>query len=172
MFLLSLKRFIARRGNSQIIFSDNGTNFWGANTSLRNIYHFLKVNINKIHEYLSGKEIKWKFIVPNSPRWGVLWEVGIKSTKFHLRCAVGNRILSFEQMTTVLSQVEAILNSRPLCPISTDPKDLTYLTPGHFLIGQALTPFPERDVQEIPDNRLKIHELCSKVVSSFGSVGR
>lgn len=139
----------------------------GANNLLHDVYRFFREKGNEVHDFLSTKEIKWKFIPPSSPHWGGLWEAGIKSTKYHLRRATGNRTLTFEQLTTVLSQIEALLNSRPLCPLSTDPRDLTCLTPGHFLIGKALTAFPERDVSEIPDNRLKFFEMCSKARHQF-----
>jgi len=46
-------------------------------------------------------------------------------------------------MSTLLAQIEACLNSRPLQAMSDDPEDLAALTPGHFLVGSALTAIPE-----------------------------
>uniref|UniRef100_A0A2H1WW51 SFRICE_034329 n=1 Tax=Spodoptera frugiperda TaxID=7108 RepID=A0A2H1WW51_SPOFR len=64
-------------------------------------------------------------------------EAGIKSTKHHLKKVIGNSTLTFEEMTTVLSQIEACLNSRPLSYVEDQDK-LIILTPGHFLVGEHL----------------------------------
>ena len=60
--------------------------------------------------------------------------MAVKSTKKHLSCIVGNARLSFEELTTVLCQIEAVLNSRPLIPLPGDGDNIEVLTPGHFLI--------------------------------------
>lgn len=72
-------------------------------------------------------------------------------------------------MITVLSQVEAILNSRPLTPVSDDPNDLNALTHGHFLIGGVLTSFSEPDLQEIPLNRLSRWQHVERIKQHFWS---
>lgn len=168
-FLLTLKRFIARRGFPHTIYSDNATNFQGANNKLRDIYRFFKSerNLDTIRDFLSSREINWKFIPPVSPHWGGLWESSIKSAKYYLKRIIGNYTLTFEELSTVLSQIEAIINSRPLCPISSDPRDLSCLTPSHFLIGEPLTSFPEHDVSNLPDNTLKFWNYCSKIRQHF-----
>ena len=79
---------------------------------------------------------------PRAPHFGGLWEAGIKSLTRHLRRVVGQQRLSNEEPLTVLHQIEAILNSRPLTPLSSDPNDLSPLTPAHFLIGGSFSPQP------------------------------
>lgn len=73
----------------------------------------------------------------------------MKSVKFHIRRVISNALLTYEELTTLLIQVEAILNSRPLAALS-DLSDATALTPSHFLIGSALTTVPEPSLQEVP----------------------
>lgn len=63
---------------------------------------------------------------------GGLWEVNVKAVKFHLRRILGNALLNYEEMYTLLAQIEACLNSRPLTPLASDPNDLVALTPGIF----------------------------------------
>jgi len=78
----------------------------------------------------------------------------VKSIRTHLYKTVGNANMTYEELNTVVIQVEACLNSRPLCPLSSDPSDFTVLTPGHFLTGDLLTAIPETDITATPINRL------------------
>jgi len=72
---------------------------------------------------------------------------GVKSMKFHLKRVIADTLLTFEEMTTLLIQIEAVLNSRPLCPLTDDPDDFTALTPGHFIMGCAPTVIPEPSLE-------------------------
>nr|CAI5869037.1 unnamed protein product [Callosobruchus analis] len=122
-FMCTLKRSMARRGNPSIIYSDNATNFKGASNQLNELYVFFenKNNLDTIQAQLGESRIRWKFIPPSSPHWGGLWEAWVKSLKHHLRRSVGNMMLTYEEMSTALSQIDAILNSRPLTQLSSDP---------------------------------------------------
>lgn len=148
-FIAALKRFISRRGNITDIYSDNATNFVGANNELQRL-----AKNQQLNDFVSQENIKWHFIPPGSPHMGGIWEAGIKSVKHHLKRIVGTTILIYDELTTLLTQIEAILNSRPLTPLSSDPNDLHPLTPGHFLIGAPITAPAEPIVVDIPLNRL------------------
>ncbi|XP_072392243.1 uncharacterized protein [Diabrotica undecimpunctata] len=174
-FLLTLKRFISRRGLPQTIFSDNATNFLGAKNQLSELYNFLKnkETNSSIQEFLASSQIRWKTIPPRSPHHGGLWESAIKSAKHHIYRLLGNLKITFEEFSTVLTQIEAVLNSRPICALSNDPSDFTYLTPGHFLIGRSLTSLPDQEYTSIPENRLSIWQNLSKLQQLFfGKGGR
>ena len=80
---------------------------------------------------------------PGAPNFGGLWESGVRLIKYHIRRVVGNSIFSFPQFNTLTIQIEAIVNSRPIIPLSSDPSDLIALTPSHFLVGDVLTNIPQ-----------------------------
>lgn len=165
-FLDCLKRFVSRRGLCKRIYSDNGTNFVGACNELKRVLdHLTSVYNDKIvYNYCLQNGIEWKFISARSPHQGGLWESAIKSAKYHVHRIIGNRNLTFESLSTIFAQVEAVLNSRPITPLSCDPNDLQALTPGHFIIGDALNALPQADVKDVPSNRLKHHHLLQQVV--------
>jgi hypothetical protein len=83
------------------------------------------------------------FSPPHSPNFGGLWEANVKSVKHHLKRVVADRRLTYEELSTVLINIEACLNSRPLCPLTDDVDDLEALTPAHFLIGDTMFAPPE-----------------------------
>ncbi|XP_043473410.1 uncharacterized protein LOC122505692 [Leptopilina heterotoma] len=167
-FLGAFKRFIARRGKPKNIYSDNGTNFIGANNEIKELYSFLqsKKHNDTVFQHLSEKGINWHFIPPLSPNFGGLWEAGVKSFKHHLK-RICNELVTFEQFNTLIIEIEAILNSRPLTPISTDPNDLIALTPGHFLTGNSLMSLPEPNFEQTAINRLSTWELIQKKQQEF-----
>ncbi|GBM62415.1 hypothetical protein AVEN_56053-1, partial [Araneus ventricosus] len=140
-FLAALRRFLSRRGLPSDIYSDNGTNFKGAANHLRHLFNIAKGS--EIQQFCTSNYIQWHFIPPYSPNHGGLWEASIKLAKHHLIRVCKSTILNFEEMTTLLCQIEACINSRPLTPLSSDPSDISALTPGHFLIGSSLLDLPE-----------------------------
>ncbi|XP_055632367.1 uncharacterized protein LOC129772873 [Toxorhynchites rutilus septentrionalis] len=165
-FLAALRRFISRRGLPAEIHSDNGLNFQGASNHLRELYDLLRdptTTIEITHE-TSQRGIIWKFIPPRSPNFGGLWEAAVKSAKRSLIRVLGQRQLSFEDMTTILTQIEAVMNSRPLTPLSEDPSELDVLTPGHFLTGTSLLAIPDPDYTDVPTNRLQHYQQLQLLV--------
>lgn len=163
-FLAALRRFFARRGVSANIYSDHGTNFVGAKAEIEKFVH---LNKNEIQNDLSLVNVKWHFIPPKSPHFGGIWEAGVKSTKFHLKRVLTNAVLNFEDFMTVLCQVEACLNSRPLSPLTSNPSDLQPLTPAHFLIGERLTSLPDKHYVSINSNRLSIFQRLQSITQHF-----
>ncbi|XP_024871918.1 uncharacterized protein LOC112454649, partial [Temnothorax curvispinosus] len=156
-FLSALRRFIARRGRCSRIYSDCGTNFVGAQRELVSCM-----------EAASGREqIQWSFNPPSAPHFGGLWEAGVKATKTHLKRVVGAQILTVEEFSTLLAQVESILNSRPLCPTSSDPHDLGVLSPGHFITLEPLVAIPYPDLDPVPIGRLDRWQLVQHMHQQF-----
>lgn len=168
-FIGCLKRLFSRRGISETISSDNATNFVGASRELVELYKLLQSTEHNdiIKNFLSEQKVIWNFIPPRSPHFGGLWEAAVKSFKHHLIRTVGDTLLTFEQLETYIVEIEAILNSRPICPMSSDPNDFQALTPGHFLIGGPLTSFPQLNLLDINTNRLSAWENSQKLRQHF-----
>ncbi|XP_018358515.1 PREDICTED: uncharacterized protein LOC108758199 [Trachymyrmex cornetzi] len=166
-FIAALGRFSSRRGKPAHIYSDNGTNFVGANKELKELAKFL-LNETEAIEQVAGKiGIAWHFIPAYSPHFGGLWEAGVKSMKHHLKRVAGNAVLTFDEFYTLLVQIEALLNSRPLTPMSLDPNDLIPLTPAHFLIGRTFTSVVDPALTHLPDSRLHRWQLIQKLQQHF-----
>lgn len=153
-FLLSLKRFIGRRGMPHKIYCDNATNFVGARTALLELQQrfFNNASIEEIATYSHAMGFEFCFIPPRAPHFGGFWEAAVKSAKSLLIKNIGQAYLSWEELQTVVLEAEAILNSRPICPLTDNPNDGEALTPGHLLIGTSLLCPPERHIE---DNQIK-----------------
>jgi hypothetical protein len=129
-FIVALRRFIARSGKQKTITSDNGTNFQGAANQLHKVYKMLHSSseIARVQDFLVKEGCDWKFIPPHTPHFGGLWEAVVKSMKYHLRRTLGSHIATYEELCTLLAEIEACLNSRPLCTLSSDPILQTLVT--------------------------------------------
>ncbi|GFX81277.1 integrase catalytic domain-containing protein [Trichonephila clavipes] len=107
-------------------------------------------------------EIEWHTIPPLSPHFGGLWEAGVKSVKFHLKRVVGSINLTFEEFYTLLTQIEAVLNSRPLVRlVDNDIDSLNVLTPSHFLVGEEIIGPPET----VEESKLTLKGLFTTTVN-------
>ncbi|XP_059616178.1 uncharacterized protein LOC132261395 [Phlebotomus argentipes] len=167
-FLAAQRRFSARRGHCHSIFCDNGTNFLGASGTTRaERLQGVRAHRDRVTSEMAGNGTEFHFIPSYSPTFGGLWERGVSNVKRHLRRAVGEYILTFEELSTVLAQIEACLNSRPLCAKSSDMEDLDPLTPGHFLVGHALNLTPDPDLLSSNPNRLSRWILLQRMVQDF-----
>ncbi|XP_048483697.1 uncharacterized protein LOC125488552 isoform X1 [Plutella xylostella] len=168
-FLACFRRLISRRGLPTEVHCDNASTFKCANSQLVELYSLQSSQRHRaqVYEFASQRGIDFHFIPSYSATFGGIWESAVKSTKHHLKRVLQKNVLTYEQMNTVLTEIECILNSRPLLPLSTEPDDFCYLTPGHFITGSALTMYPEKNVSDIPQNRLKFWQLCTSLKQKF-----
>lgn len=139
-FLQTLRRFIARRGRPAVIYSDNGTNFVGANRALK------QIDWSAISASVAVQRIKWKFNPPTAAWWGGWWERLIKMIKQILRKILGQASLNYEELNTVICECEQLMNSRPLTYVSEDTEELTPLTPSMFLQEIRTSGVPDIDI--------------------------
>lgn len=168
-FIACFKRFASRRGLPSDVFSDNASTFIGARNQLADLYKLFKSQDHQrqVHDYGLKNNIRFHFIPKYSPVFGGLWEASVRSTKFHLKRTITTHVLTYEEMCTILTQIEAVLNSRPLLPLTSNNEDFAYLTPGHFLTGRALVSLPERDLSDTAMSRLRLWNVTSKMVQTF-----
>ncbi|XP_061394708.1 uncharacterized protein LOC133330267 [Musca vetustissima] len=145
-FILCLKRFVGRRGIPQKLFCDNATNFVGACNKLKELKEsfFNDEVVQKIKSICCQMGLEFNFIPPRAPHFGGLWEAAVKSTKMLLNNNLTESYLTFEELQTLVVEIEAILNSRPIAPMSDDPNDGEALTSGHLLIGSSLVAISEQ----------------------------
>ena len=132
-FTLGLRRYISGRGYPLEIFSDNETNFIGG---VRELHETIsELDQNKIYKELAAKRIKWNFSPPASPKMNEAMEAVVKITKIALKTVVRDSLFTAEMLATYLTEIESLINGRPLIPISDDVKVMEALTPNHFLLG-------------------------------------
>lgn len=124
-----IRRFIARRGQVKIMRSDNGTNFVAAEKEL-------------IQNTMTEKLIKWIFNTPAASHQGGTWERQIHTVRKVLNSVLRQQILDDEGLQTIMCEVEAIINNRPITHSSDDYNDVEALTPNHLLLMKTQPNIP------------------------------
>ena len=128
-FTLALRRLISRRGHPKNIFSDNGTNFTRAQRELAKSGKCL--DQDRIGKELTLQKINWIFSPPVSPCMNGAMKAIVKITKKHLNTITRNHLFNDETLCTYLTEIESIINGRPLTHLSDDINDFVVLTPNH-----------------------------------------
>ena len=139
-FVNSMRRFIARRGVPEVMRSDNGSNFVSGNKELRKAIS--EWNERQIHEFPLQRNIKWLFNPPSGSHLGGVWERCIRTVRKILVALIKEQPLDDEGLTTLMCEVEAIINERPITKSSDDPSDAEALTPNHLLLLHPSSKLP------------------------------
>lgn len=150
-FIRCLRRMIARRGIPSTITSDNSKTFKSAKKELSNLYKH-----QEVCDFVANRGIKWDFILEKAPWWGGFYERMVQLVKRTLRKILGNARLTYEELMTVLVEVEGTLNSRPLTYVYSDVCEQP-LTPSHLVIGKRLATLP--DSSDLSDEEDDAHTL-------------
>lgn len=143
--LLAMRRFIATRGTPEMILSDNATCF--------------KLTAEVMEEQFCIKnKIKWKFIVELAPWFGGVYERLIGLVKHCLKRTIDKHILNEGQLRTIVKEIEAVLNCRPLTSVGKDIEHI--LTPADFLrVGGPLMLEEANEKGEIPQGTVSKEDL-------------
>ena len=168
-FLNAFTRFTSRRGVPKEMISDNGTNFVGAVNELKDLVG--QLDKDKIQGTTAQKGVKWTFNPPGAPHFGGAHEVMVKAAKKAIYAVLSSSDVTDEELITVVTGAESLLNSRPLTYQSANIKDDVPLTPNHFLHGQMGGQFAPESVDTMRFNPRKrwrkVQELISRVWSRW-----
>ena len=166
-FIAAFHRFTARRGHCKELYSDQGTNFVGADAQLKQMIVASSSFSSQIIKSLAQEGTSWIFKPPGTPHFRGIWEAAVKSAKHHLRRIIGDQILTFSELATLMCPIEACLNSRPLTALTDDPFDLDFLSPSHFLIQRSSFLVPEGDATNVNVPLGKCWLLISQLAQHF-----
>ena len=152
----SYRRFAARRGFPKMLFSDNARTFKAANKELTELF-----KLPEVQEFLLNKRVQWRFNLERASWWGGVFERLIQSTKRCLKKVIGQAKLNYDELQTLVIEVEGVLNSKPLTYVYVDIKQA--LAPGHLLSGRKIVSLP--DISEFNSEEIEeisSHELLTK----------
>ena len=133
-FLNALTRMVARRGWPKLMLSGNGGNYVGATRKMKELVG--SMDQDKIQRLTSKQGIEWPFIPPEAPHFGGVFERMIKSAKREIYAVLKEADVNDDELQTVFTGAQSLLNSGPLITVCGDVNDEPALTPDHFLIGQ------------------------------------
>ena len=158
--VLALRRLAARRGLPRLILSDNAQGFKGCKEALVATFASLAPD--------------WDYIPPRSPWFGGWWERLVGSMKLALKKTLGTRCLTAVELLTVIQEIEACVNSRPLTFLSDDSEGDEPLTPAHFVLGHNQGYFPRGACPVKPprsaDDLAQMAEVRKTMVDRFWKV--
>lgn len=165
-FLNTFRRFSYQFGLPSDLYSDNATTFKGADRELKSYLKKIQAD-PEIRIRFSQDDVNWHFLPPSAPHFGGLWEAGVKSLKKYLKPQLAHVTPTVDEFRTVLSEIQGLLNSRPLDPLYDDVESYDALTPGHFLTGCAIKSVPTPTVLNLASNRLNRWQFYRKIVENF-----
>ncbi|KAK5975415.1 Retrotransposon domain containing protein [Trichostrongylus colubriformis] len=145
-FLLAFRRFVARRGTPSVIYSDNSTTFHAAENAITSVL-FSSNSWTAISNYCVKHKITWKFITPLSPWKGGFYERLVALFKTAYKKSVGRVVLPLNQLQTVVVEIEATLNSRPITSFRERNAFAYVLRPIDFIsptVDIQLPPLPSQ----------------------------
>ena len=144
-FLLSFRRFASRRGLPATLTSDNAKTFKSSCKEIRKI-----TRSDEVWRYLVNQRTSWNFIIEKAPWWGGFWERLVRSIKRPLKKVLGRSPLNFEELRTVLVEIESVINSRPITYMYDDEDSISYpLTPSDLIYGLRISSTPNSAQYEV-----------------------
>ena len=164
---IAYHRFTARRGHCKELYSDQCTNFVGVDTQLKQMIVTSSSFSSQIVKSLAHEGTSWIFNPPSAPHFGGMWEAAVESAKHYSRRSIGDQVLTFAELATLMYRIEAFLNSRTLTALTDDPSDLEFSSPSLFLIHRSSVLVPEEDATNVNVPPGKRRLLISRLAQHF-----
>ena len=151
-FLMAFKRMVNTRGMPCKVYSDNALTFKRAE---KEILETVEANNLKIQEAAKKYHFEWHYSVEYHSAGSGVWERMVKSVKVPLRKVLGNAMLTYNELLTVVKEIEGQVNDRPLIGASEDT--LEVLTPSMLCLGRKIRPwvdgFADTEYKQEPEIR-------------------
>ena len=158
-FIMAFERFSSRRGTPGLVYSDNAKTFKSASKELSGSSG---IDCNDLRNYFQSKTIEWRFIVDRAPWWGGFWERLIRNVKLLLKKNFRKVFLTYDELRTVLVQIEGVVNSRPITYVYSEVNEPEPLTPNDLLLGRRSTVIPSlNNVGEVASTRSELVGLAN-----------
>ena len=150
-FINALRRFVSIRGPVKVFRSDRGTNFVGATADLK--INAINVEEPSVNKFLYDSGTVWLFNAPHASHMGGVWErmIGVTRRILDSMMLAEKKGLTHDVLTTLMAEVCAIINSRPITAIPSDPDDPLMLTPAMILTMKGATPTVECESYSLQD---------------------
>ena len=164
--LNAVRLFVSRRGLPSTLYSDNQTSFKAANKEMKTLLS--NISWNKLSRFALEKGFHWQFNIPGTPWTNGLTERLVKSVKISLRKVFGKTPLTFRQFSILLTELEVILNTRPLSPV-TDSSQIP-VSPFQLIYGRKFESLPVQQTSKhltFPDLWLKRKNFMKAFWNSF-----
>ncbi|XP_060554088.1 uncharacterized protein LOC132715131 [Ruditapes philippinarum] len=146
-FIQAFRRFTSRKSLPHVMISDNATTFNAAANTIQQLMRSMAVN-DALHSH--GTE--WRFIPKRAPWFSGWWERLIRLTKTTIKKVLCRSYISYESLQTIVTEIECIMNDRPLTYVTSDIGDPDPLTPPHLLYGRRITSLPYNGNTPEPQN--------------------
>ncbi|VDI73296.1 Hypothetical predicted protein [Mytilus galloprovincialis] len=180
-FLYAFRRFISARGTPSTIISDNATQFKLGSETLKSVWNHV-IKSEDVQNFTMNKGLCWKFITELAPWMGGFYERLVGVVKRSLRKSLNKRLITDVQMRTIIKEIEAVVNSRPLIYVGEDINSKITLTPSHFLMLNPTTGIPDVDfdlddpdyspLESSKEKLLKAWKKGQKLLDSFWNLWR
>lgn len=166
-FIMALENFIARRGIPNVLYTDNATNFIGAEREINVLHDQMLSQENEVTRMLAHNRITFRHTPARASHMAGIWERSVGLVKYHLKRVMTNTKMTARKFDYVLKQIECCLNSRPLWAITPNSDDIEVITPSHFFNFQAINTLPRPDLTHIQMNRLSQYQYLYRLYTDF-----
>ena len=163
-FLQTIRKFASIRGWPKTIYSDQGSQLKSASKELKEVIS--ELDWDTLQKYGHKYGTSWSFAPADGPWYNGATEALVKSVKKALNASIGDQVLSYNELQTVVFEAAQIVNQRPIGQHPSHPDDGTYLTPNDLLLGRSSSHVPQGPFQESTNTKQRFNFL-QEVVGQF-----